>query len=193
MKKLLIWGGILVGGVILFSFILFSRPSQEMSVLYSIEESLNIPKPDRRSVYDKGCYRDGKNASQYDRRIHYSYGYKKNLPLSFVQMLIEDDQWNIESLGFDTSNLQNQKEAYLYHWTPDMEMSLEEFIAQYDLVEDRNVKTLLKSSRIPLDFISFQNKQKNACLSVSPSGKNFQNSDPDYMFLSDCLGREVCR
>lgn len=197
MKKSYILGVcVLVGGVIISSFIFLSWPSQEMKVLYGIEESLNIPKPDRRTVYDAGCYHDGKNVLQYERDIHYSYGYKKNLPLSFVQMLLDDDQWDVKVLIFDTSNLPGPEGEYTYmRWGQDRDIPLEEFIAQHDLVEDRDVRSLLKSSRIPLKSISFQNKQKNACLYISSltyGNKNFQNARPDHMNLSDCLGREIC-
>jgi hypothetical protein len=188
---------VLVGGIIIALFIFLSWPSQEMKVLYSIEESLNIPKSDRRMVDDAGCYHDWKNAQQYDRDIYYSYGYKKNLPLSFVQMLLDDDQWDVKVLSFDTSNLQGPEGSTFMRWSQDTDITLEEFITQHNLVEDRDVRSLLKSSRIPLKSISFQNKQKNACLYISLfnifiKNKNFQNAGPDHMSLSDCLGREIC-
>ena len=168
--------------------------SQEMRTLITIEKTLDIPQPDRRSVDDRGCYKDWKNAQQYDRQIYYSYGHEKHLPMAFVETLVAHEQWEIAVLSFDTSELENQEESYLYRWTESDNLSLNEFISKYNLMPDGKTGSLLRDSRIPLDHISFKNVSGNACISISPPiGRNFKNSDPDNIFLDDCLGREVCR
>lgn len=98
--------------IIFLGILLFKKDllltSDEMKHLKSIESSLNLPTPDRRSEDDRGCNTDYKGAFHYNRTIHINY---KNIESAFTaKKRLEENGWIASS-----ENVDNEGEMYWYH------------------------------------------------------------------------------
>jgi hypothetical protein len=82
--------------------------STEMHTLKQIEHTLNLPKADQRSVYDKGHYEDWKGAHHYECQIYRRY--EKAEDFKKVEKILLDSGWTLR----DQAKLLSHKTSYYY-------------------------------------------------------------------------------
>lgn len=98
--------------------------SENMKYLRSIEKKLNIPSVDIRKEYDLGCYKDWKNAQQYDMNIYHSY--KSLYTINQARQSVEDNGWRLID-----KNESNYKDLHSvsYSYENDLENDVRIFIS----------------------------------------------------------------